>query len=313
MPDVDIVIVNYRSAAHTAACVGAACKIARDDGIDVKIIVVNNGDDASHLKALVQKQGPAEIVHNPSNLGFGAACNIGAAGGGSKLILFLNPDALILPGYFKAAAAFMNNSANASVGILGPAIENATGAVSQTCSPLPSVAGLLARTLGLTQGFLPAADHAHGGPVGQVMGAALMIRRTLFTALGGFDARYFLYYEDVDLCARAAARGALSYYLPEARVRHIGRVSSSQDTGMALALFLRSRFTYARLHFGVGAQALLVVASYVGELPLRLIKTMFGGHSITGKAVLRAYRLLSLHFVSGEDLVRLGARGRNGS
>ena len=313
MPDVDVVIVNYRSAAHTAACVGAACKIAREDGVEVKVIVVNNGDEAARLEAMVREQGPADILHNPSNLGFGAACNIGAARGGSALVLFLNPDALILPGYFRAATAFMNTPANAGIGILGPAIENETGAVSQTCSPLPSVAGLLARTLGLTQGFLPAADHAQPGTVGQVMGAALMIRRTLFTALEGFDARYFLYYEDVDLCARAAAKGALSYYLPAARVRHIGRVSSSQDTGMALALFLRSRFTYARLHFGLSAQALLVATSYVGELPLRLIKTLFGGHSITGKAVLRAYRLLSLHFVSGEDLVRLGARGRNGS
>lgn len=312
MPDVDVVIVNYRSAAHTAACVGAASMVARADGAEVKIIVVNNGDDPSHLESLVRAQGPAEMVHNSSNQGFGAACNIGAARGSAPLILFLNPDALTLAGYFKTTIAFMRDPANRDSGIVGPAIENETGAVTPTCSPLPSLAGLLTRSLGLTQGFHAAALHAHSGAVGQVMGAALMIRRAVFEQLDGFDARYFLYYEDVDLCARAAAIGAGSYYLTDARVRHIGRVSSSQDSGMALALYLRSRFTYARLHFGVAAQALLVAVSYVAELPLRLLNTLFGGRSITGKAVLRAYRLLSLHFLSGTDLISLGARGRNG-
>jgi GT2 family glycosyltransferase len=310
MSHVDVVIVNYRSAAYTAACVGAVHQVARADGVAVNVVIVNNSDSAAELESLVNERGPACFVHNDANLGFGAACNIGAACGSASFILFLNPDAILKPGYFQAALAFMNDASNTSVGILGPAIEHEDGTVSETSASLPSLATLITRTVGVTRAFLPARRHLHSGLVGQVMGAALLIRRNLFQDLSGFDSRFFLYYEDVDLCARAASRGAGTYYLTTARAAHIGRVSSSQDTGMALALFLRSRFTYARLHFGVIAEALLILTSYGAELPLRLARTFFGGKSITGMAVLRAYRLLSISLVSGANPITLGQRER---
>ena len=308
MPDVDVVIVNYRSAAYTAACVAAANAVAAADGVDVDVVVVNNGDPPEDLEARVAAQGRARVMHNAGNLGFGAACNIGAARGRARLILFLNPDALLKAGYFKAATTFMDDPSHADVGILGPAIENENGAVTRTCSPLPGMAALIARSLGLTQGFLSARAHATSRRVGQVMGAVLMIRRDLFEELGGFDTRYFLYYEDVDLCARAAARGAASYHFTGAHAMHVGRVSSSHDSGMALALFLRSRLTYARLHFGAAAQAILVAVSFVAEMPLRLLRTLAGGKSITGRAVLRAYRLLAMSLFSGASVIEVAAR-----
>ncbi len=305
MSQVDVVIVNYNSAAHTAACVEAVHRVARADGMQVKVVVVNNRDNAQELEASVHERGPAICVHNDTNVGFGAACNQGAALGDAPLILFLNPDALLHPGYFKHVVAFMAEPANADIGILGPAIEGNDGRIAETCAPLPTRINLATRTLGLTRGFLPADDHARSGSVGQVMGAVLMIRRAVFSELGGFDARFFLYYEDVDLCARAAARGYATYYLTSARATHIGRVSSSQDTGMSLALFLRSRFTYARLHFGILSEAMLVLLSFVGELPLRLLATWVGGKSITGIAVLRAYGLLLKSLVTGVNPVRI--------
>lgn len=301
MPDVDIVIVNYRSASYTAACVAAAHRTAREDGVQVTVTVVDNGDLAD-VAALLESHGPTVLVRNPRNLGFGAACNKGAALGSAPLILFLNPDATLKPGALKALSAFLTNPQNARMGIVGPAIENEAGGIARTSSALPSVIGLLRRTLGLSDGFLSARDHAASGPVGQIMGAVLMIRRSVFERLGGFDPRFFLYYEDVDLCARAAAAGYATYYLPSARAVHIGRVSSSQDPGLALALFLRSRFTYARTHFGILAQGFLVAVSYLAELPMRLLSTFVGAKSITGLAVLRAYRLLTISLISGAGL-----------
>lgn len=310
MPDVDIVVVNYRSAAYTAACVGAAHTVARGDGVKIDIIVVNNEDPAADLEAAVTAQGPASFVHNVSNVGFGAACNIGAGLGTARFILFLNPDARLKAGALRAMVAFMDEPTNAGVGIVGPAIENEEGAVEATCSHLPTIAELMARSVGLTRGFLPVAQHEKSGAVGQVIGAVLMIRRQLFEGLGGFDSRFFLYYEDVDLCARAGSQHALTYYLSTARAGHIGRVSSSHDTGMALALFIRSRLTYARLHFGVLSQGALVAVSYLAELPLRLLRTIFGGRSISGVSVLRAYRLLTLSLLSGTNIAQLATRTR---
>jgi GT2 family glycosyltransferase len=312
MSDIDVVIVNYRSAAHTVACVRELRAAAGADGTGVMIVVVNNGDSAADLEARLKPHGPVAFIHNRENQGFGAACNLGAASSSARLILFLNPDAMPKPGCLRAMTDFMDDPANARVGIAGPAIEDETGVVARTSSSLPGFFGLLARSLGLGRGFLAARDHERSGPVGQVMGAVMMVRRRLFDDLGGFDRRFFLYYEDVDLCARAAAKGALTYYLAHARARHVGRVSSSQDSGMALAHFLNSRLTYARLHFGVLAQGLLLAATYLGELPLRLLRTPFGGRSITGAAVLRAYRLLTIGLLSGVDLAGAHARRPEG-
>lgn len=323
MDDVDVIIVNYRSAAHTAACIAAVRGVARADGVRVAVTVVNNGDAPADLERAAAPSGPAVFVHNAANLGFGAACNIGAARGGAALILFLNPDAVLKPGYFKTCVAFMRDPANAGVGIVGPAIEGPDGRRAATSSPLPGAARLLAQTMGLARVFLPPDRHAHensghNSRVGQVMGAVLMIRRTVFASLGGFDERFFLYYEDVDLCARAARLGAACHYLSTARAMHVGRVSSSHDKGLTLALFLRSRLTYARLHFGRACEALLIAATFLIELPLRLLRAApgtiggagGGSASITGAAALRAYRLLFANLVSGAEIVTLGARGR---
>ncbi|MCK8286019.1 hypothetical protein, partial [Erwinia amylovora] len=87
--------------------------------------------------------------------------------------LFLNPDAVLKPGFFKTAIAFMADAANARVGIVGPAIENDDGTVAETCSNLPGPFTLIARSIGLDRGFLAAQHHAQGGHVGQVIGAVL--------------------------------------------------------------------------------------------------------------------------------------------
>src|ERR1700722_10094515 len=97
MADVDIIIVNYRSAAHFLNCVQSVHHIAKMDGVDVSVVVINNGDNTD-VKKVVASAGGAMVVENASNLGFGVACNNGAERGNADLILFLNPDAMLEPG-----------------------------------------------------------------------------------------------------------------------------------------------------------------------------------------------------------------------
>lgn len=295
--DLDVVIVNYRSAAHTARCVEALHRVARSDGVTVNIVVVNNADDAASLDQQIAGAGGATVIHNAANVGFGAACNTGAARGAADVILFLNPDAEVTDGCLKTCLAFLRDGRNAAIGIVGPRLTDADGRAVPSCSRLPTAVDLVWRTLGLHFVFpafevpyLSAESHAHSGEVGQVMGAALFIRRRLFTALAGFDETYFLYYEDVDLCARAAAVGARTYYLREAEARHIGAGSSSQSAGMALALHVVSRMTYARRTFGVLAQAAVLVAAVLVEFPLRAVRAL-AGHGRIG-AVGTAFRMV---------------------
>lgn len=315
MTDVDIVIVNYKSAAHTVKCVEAVHAVAREDGVAVQVAVVNNGDDILDFEAEVHRAGDAEIVTNPANLGFGAASNIGAQLGTAPFVLFLNPDALLHPGSLHAFTSFLNDPNNAEIGIAGPEIRDANGSVVPSCSRLPSRLDLVIRSIGFH--ILPRAgsgypymsldEHAESHAVGQVMGAALMIRRSLYEQLHGFDERFFLYYEDVDISARAHDLGMQSYYLRDACVTHAGRISSSQDTGFSLALHIRSRLTYASLHYGRLYQFALLLVCALIEFPARLLQAMLGRSAVGARGVLRAYWLLARNLFSGTALPRPGA------
>jgi GT2 family glycosyltransferase len=315
MADVDIVIVNYRSAAHLFNCVQSVHRVAKADGLNASIVVVNNGDDVD-VKNVAASAGGATVVENVANLGFGVACNSGAACGNADLILFLNPDAMLEPGCLRICTSFLRDPAKASVGIVGPELHSEKGALIRSCSRLPSAFDLFGRAVGLHMllpaasgyPFLPLAAHDASGPVGQVMGAAMMVRRALFQRLGGFDPRFFLYYEDVDFCARAARAGAACYYVKDAKAVHIGRVSSSRDSGMALALFLRSGLTYAELHFGRLAQAMLLIVTLFVEFPLRLVQAAMQAQSPA--TILRAYQLLLGDLVAGTSIVAAARRER---
>lgn len=292
MIDFDIVIVNYKSAAHTFECVKAAHRVAADDGVTVSIIVVNNADDPTVLDAAIGAAGGAAVIYNTENVGFGVASNAGAQRGAARFLLFLNPDARLETGALAALRAFLDNPANARIGIVGAAIYDGAGHLVRSSSRIPTAGDLILRSVGAhvlfpNRGYpyLPLAAHNISGAVGQVMGAALVVRRSLFQTLGGFDPAFFLYYEDVDLCARAAAQGAGCYYLKDARVIHIGRASSAQDPAATLALHVRSRIIYARKHFGHGASALLSVVCRCVELPLRMMRG-------DPRAAIAAYRTL---------------------
>ncbi len=310
MTDVDVVIVNYKSAAHTVNCVQAARRVARQDGLVAGIFVVDNGGDAIDLGTALETSEDLHLIKNTKNHGFAAACNDGAQLGVAPYILFLNPDALLHEGALTGLASFLSQPDNASTGIVGPEIRNTEGDLVPSCSDVPTLLNLIVRSTGIHalhsglggDPYLPLSRHQSSGPVGQVMGAALMIRRSLFQTLAGFDESFFVYYEDVDLCARARAVGSNCYYLKSTTVTHIGRASSSQDSGFSLALHIRSRVTYARRHFGFAASVTLALVCGAAELPARLIRAILGRGSMPVSGVMRAYVLLAQNIVNGRGL-----------
>ncbi|MDE0800493.1 MAG: glycosyltransferase family 2 protein [Rhodospirillaceae bacterium] len=317
MTDVDVVIVNYKSATHTVKCVGAVFDAARKGSIDARVFVINNGDKSLTFTSDVQAVGKVDIKTNAANIGFGAACNMGASSGNAPAIYFLNPDAVVDESSLAPMVKFLSDPQNVNVGIVGPEIRNSTGAVATSCSGLPSLTGLMLRTIGWhrmggvsSYPYLSLEAHGKSRTVGQVMGAALMIRRSVFEEINGFDERLFLYYEDVDLSARVNNLGYQSHYLKDAHVTHIGRVSSSQNTGVSLALHIRSRVTYAGLHFGGLGLASLAVASVAIEFPVRVLQAMLCKGAVGLGGVLQAYRLLALNLFTGTALPKPGSGPR---
>ena len=164
----------------------------------------------------------AQVVLNQENVGFGRACNQGAALVGTDLILFLNPDAAVVDGALACLARAADSYPQASA--FNPAIEMTDGSqFFRTWSPIDPV------RIDPTKWKMP----RHGWPANDLevpvlSGAALLVRKSDFNTVGGFDPDIFLYHEDDDLCLRLRAKCGPLMFIGNARVVHdLGNSSGS--------------------------------------------------------------------------------------
>lgn len=272
--DVDVVIVNWNSGGLLSDCIASltGCAGTRT----VRIFVIDNASTDGSADNLPTPALPLILARNAENVGFGYACNQGAALGRAPVILFLNPDTQVDPD--SVTNAVLELSAELGTGIVGAQLSDEAGAVQRSCARRPSAFSLIAQDLqldrlmpGLVPGhFMRDWDHADTRAVDQVMGAFLMTRRSLFERLGGFDERFFVYYEDVDLCARAIDAGFEVRHAAEAKVRHRGQGTTRQIKALRLFYLLRSRILYAAKHHGMAPAGALVMTTFAVQIPLRL-------------------------------------------
>jgi GT2 family glycosyltransferase len=166
-----------------------------------------------------------EAVENERPLGYGANVNRGVARTTAELVVCANPDAVAQPGAVAALRDFM--AAHPRCGIAGPRMEFPDGTWQPSRRRFPTVTGTIVRRTPLRL-VLPQRRHFHldeSPPTEPVradwmLGGFLMLRRVLLEELGGFDERFRLYGEDIDLAYRAARAGWERWYVPQAVVRH---------------------------------------------------------------------------------------------
>ena len=160
-------------------------------------------------------------MRNADNRGFGAACNQGAAGSDADFLLFLNPDTRLMPGSLAEPVRYLRSPEHETVGIVGIQLFDADGHVARNTARAPTAWSMVGNSVGLDRlmprlfppHFVTEWAHDETRPVDQVMGAFFLVRRSVFEALGGFDERFFVYYEDLDFSVRARAHGWSSVYL----------------------------------------------------------------------------------------------------
>ena len=123
--------------------------------------------------------------------------------------------------------------------------------------------------------------------VDQVMGAFFLIRRSVFETLGGFDERFFVYYEDMDFAVRARKLGWSSVYLSTAQAFHRGQGTTDAATERRMFYFARSRVLYARKHFGALAAIVVMLSTLLLEPIVRVVAS-----PRSARATLRAFGML---------------------
>ncbi len=262
--DVDVVVVTYQSAAHIGACLGSvpsACHVT---------VVDNASSDGS--ADLAESLG-ATVLRNQDNRGFGVAAAQGAGQGDRRLILFLNPDAQLTDGSLATLTAALD--ARPEVGIVGPALTSPAGVAQRAWWPFPSPGRTWLEALGLYR--LRSDRTGPGNSVAFVIGASMLVRRTVFEALGGFDADFWLYGEEADLCRRASSIGWDVCFVPQASVLHVGGASGGGDRGLVFEHFQRGTERFILKHHGRSALVVHRVGVLVGSLarlpPLSLGRT----------------------------------------
>jgi len=293
----DIVIVNWNAGPQLYECVESV--LAHDEGQVARIIVVDN-DSRDGSADLLKGLSRVQVLHAGDNLGFAAACNVGAAKCFSPYLLFLNPDTRIEAGSLQRPLTFMERSENAGVAICGIQLVDEQNAVSRTCARFPTLRRLSASALGLNKlpGFRGVGmgmsnwDHESSRRVDQVMGAFFLIRRVVFNATGGFDERFFVYFEEVDLSRRATLAGWDSWYLADAQAFHAGGGTSRQVKARRLFYSLRSRLLYGFKHFPTWQAWVLVALTGLVE-PLTRTAWCLIRKDMTGvRNTWAAYRML---------------------
>jgi len=273
---VHVVIVNWNSGAQLRECLQSFAAVA-DDDVAARVTVIDNASTDGSSEGL-EASMPLAVVRNADNRGFGAACNQGAAGSEADFLLFLNPDTRLMPGSFAEPVRYLRAHENERVGIVGIQLVDADGRVARNTARAPTAWSMVGNSVGFDRlaprlfppHFVTEWAHDQTRTVDQVMGAFFLVRRSLFEALGGFDERFFVYYEDLDFSVRARAQGWQSVYLSTAQAFHRGQGTTEGATARRTFYFCRSRILYARKHFGALGALAVTLATLALEPLARL-------------------------------------------
>jgi N-acetylglucosaminyl-diphospho-decaprenol L-rhamnosyltransferase len=223
MSEVAAVIPSWNTAAYIERCLTS---LDMQTGVSVETMVIDNGSNDASL-ALLTGLGVRHVAL-PHNIGFAAAVNMGAARTGAPFVLVLNADCFLAPDCLRLLVAEM--SADRQLGGVQPRILQDAPATDIT--RIYSTGQYLTRrgaTFERGWGEPDGPRHAARGEVFGVSGAICLLRRELFTDLGGYDAAYFAFFEDVDLNARARLAGWRFTYVPNAVAVHVGHAAWRQE------------------------------------------------------------------------------------
>ncbi|MCG5431631.1 glycosyltransferase family 2 protein [Mycobacterium sp. MYCO198283] len=226
---------------------------------EVSVVLADNGSVDGSVEAAVQRYPNVELLRTGGNLGYGSAANRGVAHTpADEFVVVANPDVQWGPGSIDALLDAALRWPRA--GALGPLIRDPDGSVYPSARHLPSlvrggmhaVVGPLWKSNPWTVAYRQERQEPSERPVGWLSGSCLLLRRKAFDEVGGFDERYFMYMEDVDLGDRLGRAGWQNVYVPSAEVLHDKGHATGRDPATNLAAHHRSTYTYlADRHPGV--------------------------------------------------------------
>lgn len=238
--------------------------------IELSIIIVEykSGKFLTKLLKTLPKRSDWEVVvidNAKNNLGFGGGCNKGSQQARGEYLLFLNPDVLIGERAIEVLLTYLKK--HKKIGVVGPKFINTQGQTEPCCIPHPTPL-TAAIALSFINKYFPTNpisrrywvndwDRETTREMEAISGAALMVRAKEFENLGGFDNKYFLYWEEFDLCKRYTLAGFSNAHVAEAIAFHPREISMKKSKVDLVKISRNSRRRYFMKFFGKVPAALL--------------------------------------------------------
>lgn len=256
--DVSIIYVNWNCAEEIADSIQSVRTMS--PACRYEFIVVDN--DSPQGSAPLDRDPGVGLIFSNENKGFGAGCNLGSHAARGKYLLFLNPDTRFLNDVLGELLAFLQ--AHPSAGVVGPMLVDSAGSVQfDGGRSLPTLFNefLQHSTLAFkfphgawtSKPYLSNWDHRSTREVETILGACMLMRSEVFASIGGFDEKFFLYSEEVDLCCRLRSASLQVWYLHTARLLHKERQSTIQFFGSVGRIVLQNLISqeyYFKKHHG---------------------------------------------------------------
>ena len=226
MKRVSVIIVSYNVRSYLAHAIDA---IIRSDYKNIEIIVVDNNSYDGTCEYLEENFASINVISNDVNVGFGRAVNQGAKIASGDYYLILNPDTIIEEDTVSLLVKHLAD--NKEVGMVGPKILNADGTLQLSCKrSFPTLRVALPKILGLDRIFpkskwagkynLTYLDPNKNHSVDAISGSCMLIRAAIYNSLKGFDEDFFMFGEDLDLCARVWKSGNEVHYVSKTKIIH---------------------------------------------------------------------------------------------
>ncbi len=240
-----IVIVNWNVRELLFKCLESLFLYAPK--IPFEVCVIDNASHDGSVEMIQQRFKSVKCISNESNRGFGAACNQGFAATSGEYVLFLNPDTLLNTASLRPLIATLDEYED--VALVAPALKNSDGTIQQSVRRFPTPFKALLEFLRLSRPLETSLTTI--AEIEQPMGACMLVRRSVLNDIGVFDERFFIWFEEVDLCRRIRDRGHKILFIPQAQVIHSGGQSFAQHpTLRKQKFFYKSYAQYLWKHWG---------------------------------------------------------------
>ena len=251
-----VIIVSYNVKFFLEQCLRSCIKATQN--LEAEIIVVDNNSVDESTEMVKKKFPNISLIHNQKNVGFSKANNQAILKAKGEFILLLNPDTLVEEDAFEKATFFM--SEEKEVGAVGVQMIDGKGEfLDESKRGIPDFQTSIFKFLGLHKFFpnskilnnyyLGNLDKNKRHEVEVLVGAFMLIRRSVLDKTGLLDEQFFMYWEDTDLCMRIVKKGYKNYYLGDVKIIHYKGESNKRHTLSFTIGFNKSMLSFVKKHF----------------------------------------------------------------